>query len=287
MNEYAFQFAVLRYIHDTVTQEFINVGVVVYSREAYYIRARVSQRYSRLSKAFQGINGEYYRHLVSHIERVFGRMHHKFQSQQQLEQLDDFPPQIEIALQQVLPADDSSLVFGGLGGGLTSDLDVELDRLYERLVGRYIEREELPSRTDKEIWQVYRQEFDKRNVSSHLGPVTISTATYEYKFERAWKNERWHPIEAISFDLVHETSIRDKATQWIGRTITLADSDEMDTLYLLLGAPPQQKAKLREAYENAIHNMRSKISLSHRLIEEDEAASFSEELAQMIGNHQP
>ncbi len=45
MNEVPFQFAVLRYIHDPATQEFLNVGIVVYSKEARYIRAQVSSRY--------------------------------------------------------------------------------------------------------------------------------------------------------------------------------------------------------------------------------------------------
>jgi hypothetical protein len=287
MNEYPFQFAVLRYIHDTLTQEFINVGVVVYSKESRYIKTRVSQRYSRISKAFQGINGQYYRRLVGHVERSFSRMHHHYQSEQ-LEQLDDFPPQIEIALQQVLPPDDSSLVFGGIGGGLTDDLDAELDRLYCRLVERYIEREELPSREDKEVWQFYRQELEKHDIPSHLRPVTITTPNYEYEFEHAWKNERWHPIEALSFDLVHPTSIREKGTQWIGRAISLADSDELGTLYLLLGGPPRYKTGLRNAYEKALQNMRGKMLVSqlhYRLIEEDDAPAFSEELAQMINGH--
>lgn len=282
--EYAFQFAILRYIHDTVTQEFINVGVVVYSRGQRYIKARVSQRYRRISDAFQGINGDFYRHIVSYVERSFMRLHQEFQNQK-LDGLDDFPAQIEIALQQVLPPDDSSLRFGGIGGGITDDLDVELDRLYERLVERYIEAPERPSREDNDVWRVYREEFDKQQIGFHLKPVTIVTPTYEYTFDHAWKNERWHPVEPVSFDLLHESSIREKATHWIGRALTLADSDDMGTLYLLLGSPPQANRRLYDAYEKAMINLQEKIPLPHRLVEEGEAGEFSEELAGMIENH--
>ena len=133
MNEYAFQFAVLRYIHDPVTQEFLNVGVVVYSREARYLRASVSTRYSRLSDTFQGINGDHYRRLMSYIERRLVRMHNEFQ---QPELFEGLPSQIETVLHQILLPDDSSLAFGGYGGGLTDDLEAELTRLFGRLVER-------------------------------------------------------------------------------------------------------------------------------------------------------
>ena len=282
MSEYAFQFAVLRYTHDPVTQEFLNVGVVVYSREARYVKASISSRYSRLSDTFQGINGEHYRRVTSYIERRIAEMHRQVAPPQLF---DDLPSQIEMILAQVLPADDSSLAFGGYGGGLTNDLDAELARLYGRLVERYIEAEEYPSRTDKEVWHVYRQEFDKYDIPLHLRPVKIHTPTYHYEFDYAWKNERWHPIEAISLDLMRERSILDKANQWIGRTTMLSDSDQIGTLYMLLGAPRQQD--LKQAYEKAVHNMGAKIPLHTRFVEEKDARAFSGELAKMINGHEP
>jgi len=282
MNEYAFQFAVLRYVHDPVTQEFINVGIVIYSREARYVKASASTRYSRLSHTFKRINGDHYRRAVGYIERRFAQTHSQFQ---QLKLFDDLPPQIEIVLEQVLPADDSSLVFGGFGGGLTSDLDAELARLYERLVERYMEREEYPYRTDDEVWQVYRREFDKRHITLHLSPAMIRTPRYHYEFQHAWKNERWYPIEPVSLDLVQERSILNKADRWIGRAANLADSHQIAKLYLLLGAP--RRDEMQEAYENAVANLTDKMTLPHEIIEENDAFAFSERLAEMIENHQP
>jgi hypothetical protein len=280
MNEFAFQFAVLRYIHDPVTEEFLNVGVVIYSKEARYLKSLVSMRYSRLSDAFQEINGEHYRRVVGYIERQLAKMHNQFQ---QLELFDEPPAQIEMILHQVLPPDDASLVFGSYGGGLTTDLDAQLYRLYERLVEKYMEREDIPSRTDKEVWQIYRKELDRHNITIHLSPVTIRTPTYHYEFEYAWKNELWNPIEPVSFDLMHEGSILEKANRWIGRATMLEDSGEIDTLYMLLGAP--RRGELQEAYEKATWNMRNKIPLQLKLIEESAAPEFSANLAKIINDH--
>jgi hypothetical protein len=282
MNEFAFQFAVLRYIHDPATEEFLNVGVVVYSREARYLRAVVNMRYSRLSDAFQEINGDHYRRVVHYIERCLAERHYRLQ---QLELFDELPAQIETILGQVLPAIDSSLVFGGYGGGITADLEAELNRLYKRLVERYTEREQDYSRTDQQVWQIYSQEFDKHNITPQLAPVTIRTPTYHYEFEHAWKNGRWQPLEPISFDLLHERSILEKANRWIGRATMLADSEEIGTLHMLLGSP--HRRELQPAYQKALRNLKAKLpaQLKVEMIEEEEAAGFSARLGERMGGH--
>lgn len=128
---FPFQYAILRYIHDPVTQEFLNVGIVLYSKEARYLKARMSTKFSRLSKTFPEINGDHYRRVTNYIQQTLSRTSEGL-SQPNL--FDDLPAKIETILHQVLSPDDSSLIFSGYGGGLTANLDAELDRLYQRLV---------------------------------------------------------------------------------------------------------------------------------------------------------
>lgn len=283
MTEHPFQYSVLRYIHDPMTEEFINVGVVLYSKEARYIKSKISPRYSRLSSAFsKEVNGKYYHRVVRHLERAFERLQIRYRKGDLFER--DLPDQIEVILADILPPTDASLVFGGYGGGLVADLDNELNRLYDRLVERYVERRD-KGRYDEEIWQVYRPELIKRNVISHLSSVTISVPTYSYSFEYAWLNECWHPIETVSFDLVRAKSILDKANKWLGRGKMLSQSDRMGTLHLLLGAPTQATPEIQKAYEGARHNLQENMEPHHEIVEEDEAAEFSERLAEKIGAH--
>lgn len=282
MNENSFHYAVLRYVHDPATEEFINVGIVVYSAEARYIKARISTRYSRLSCTFQSINGEHYRRITTYIERSIAQRHINFQ---QPSLWDALPEQLVSLLNQILPPDDASLVFAGYGSGLTSDLDAELDYLYDRLVERYTERPEAPSRNDQQVWQVYSQEFDRTLVTLHLSPVKIATPTYHYTFDYAWKNQRWHPVEPVSLDLGSERAIQDKVARWIGRTAMLENATELGTLYMLLGAP--RRHELHRAYGDAVQNLKSKAHLPVELVEEEQAAAFSQELASLIESHQP
>ena len=65
----AYEFSVLRYTYDPLTQEFINVGVVVHSPNARFLKARVNTNYGRASKVFRRIDGARY-HLFSAIYKM-------------------------------------------------------------------------------------------------------------------------------------------------------------------------------------------------------------------------
>jgi hypothetical protein len=282
MSDFPFQYAVLRYIHDPMTQEFLNIGVVVYSREARYLNALISSRYGRVSQTFDTIDSLNYRRMINSVRY---RIEWLGQQIAQPTFFDDYPQQIETLLNQVvLTPDDSSLLFGGVGGGLAQDLDDELNRLYMRLVSLYVETTERESRTDEQVWSSYSKSFAKHNILSHLSPATITTPTVNFDFRHVYKNEKYHPIEVVSFDLVHAYSIDNKASRWIGNALVLADSDEVGTLYLLLGAPSD--VRLRRHYEYAIQNLETKITKpTTRVVREENIEEFSEEFAEIIRSH--
>lgn len=285
MSEVPFQFAVLRYIHDPATEEFINVGVAVYSREERFLKAKISQKYQRLSDTFlsANVNGSYYRRIANSLENAILRLHRRYQNELALEEL---PAQIESVLAQVLTPDNSSLVFGRFGGGVTDNLTEELIYLYQRLVERYTEAEDTPSRDEEEIWRVYREEFDRLDVTRRLEMgVTLRSPRYDqnYEFRSAWRNERLHPLEPVSFDLVRPGSIREKANKWVGRSIALEGNEEIGTLYMLVGAP--RRAELRHTYEQALLYLKNEMRLDCEIVEERDAPEFSEKLAKMMSQH--
>jgi len=214
-----YQFAILRYIHDPLTEEFLNVGVVLYAKHDCYLKVKISSRYTRLSNAFvSNINGAYYRRLVTHISSQILQLQKELKSSaERLVTPHQWPTQIEFLLTQVLPKDDSSLVFGGYGGGLTINLDNELAYLYARLVEKYQDKKEFERRNDNDVWDmVYKPHFIERQILPHLEPVILKTPTYQQEFRYAWQNARYHPLETVSFDMVHAHSIRRKTARWIG-----------------------------------------------------------------------
>ena len=279
MKQYLYRYAVLRFIPDTLTQEFVNIGVVVFSYTASYFKASLNNRYGRISNLFHGIDGNHYRRVIHSIEHSIEKIQ---QSWQQGKLFTTVPEDFSELLNQVLPPDDSSLSFMITGGGIAEELDQELAELYSRLVTKYETKADDERRNDAQVWRIFEHEFQKYEILTKLNPVRITTSTFEYEFRHAWKNERWHPVEAVSLDLVHPASIASKATKWIGNAISLKDSGDLGTLYLLLGKP--QDSDLIDSYRKAVLNLRSHTP-NVRIIEEDKAREFSEEFAAEIASH--
>lgn len=278
-NQYSF--SVFRYVHDVVTQEFVNVGVVVYSPQARFVSAIFSQKYYRLSKMFGTIDGSHYRHMAAFIEAKILEFGDRIREDLPLEKS---PESIDAFLQKIQPQDDSSLQFSKSGSGVTNDLPATLEKLYQRYVEQYDVRGPRPTRSNDDVWRVYRSPLETRQVLKYFRPKVIAAKDYSQEFEYAWKNQVWHALQPVSFDLAERESILDKATSWLGRAESLRDSGEKFKLYFLTGRP--RNPKLAKAYvtaENIVH----KTNVKHDFIREEDAEDFAESLKKDIERHSP
>jgi len=274
-----YSFVVLRYAHDVVSGEFVNVGVALYAPEVKYIDCLCNTRYGRLTRMFITVDGDYFRGLVKYIEARFEEMGDKLRSELPLH---GTPKNIAEIAKSILPPDDSSLQWSEAGGGITDDPAKTLEELYVRFVERYEERQQRPRREDGDVWRVFKRELETRHVLSHLKTKRIVAQNYEYEFQHAWKNQKWHLYEPVSFDLIEPDSLLDKANRWLGRAMTLNDSSEPFKLHLLLGEPALDS--LRSAYTKA-ENILNKIPVEKEFVRERDAQEFSETLASEIAVH--
>jgi hypothetical protein len=267
-----YSFSVLRYVHDPVTQEFVNIGVALFSPEGRYFRAICTTSYGRITHVFQRIDGPRFRQLSHHVQQRICAAGEEYEAGL----LFEAGHPIEYALAKVLPPDDSAIQFSKAGVGLSEDLDRTLQELYQRHVERYAASADAPRRTDEEVWRVFREPLDRIHLTPHLKAKRIVASDFEYEFQHAWKNQRWHVYEAVSFDLVEGASITNKANRWLGQATSLLDSTEPFHLHLLLGEP--QDERLRATFVKA-QNILNKIPGRKELIRESEAEVFALELA--------
>jgi DUF3037 family protein len=268
----SYSFSILRYVHDALTQEFINVGVALYSSEARFLRALCNSNYGRITRTFDRIDGERYRQLTHYIEDQVNRIGRDLPSEL------PFDPglAIETLLARVLPRDDSSFQFSPAGVGLSSNLEGSLGELFDRYVEQYSKVGEADRRSDEEVWRVFREPLDRRHLTAQLRPKMITAPNYEYEFQHAWKNQSWHVCEPISFDLLEAASILDKANRWVGRAISLSESNEDFQIHVLLGEP--QDSGLQSAFTKA-QNILNKMPEKKEFIKESEAEGFAAQLA--------
>lgn len=278
----AFQYSLLRYTHDIVTGEYLNVGLVVYSKQYRYFKAQLSAKYRRITSCFPGADGDFYKRYINHFQVKLDQFGLSLSSNQ-IKMFEDLPDQLNILLAMLLPLDDSAIQFGEVQSGIATDLDDAFSQLNYRLVERYIDDNERDTRADEQVWTVYSKPLRLLNVLDYLKPKKIKISHDEIEFERAWKNGNWNIIQPLSFDLANPTYIRKKARTWLGTNILLDQSDEMSSMYYLLGRPQNDEPKLQQAYLDA-----KDILLTHhyqysvKLVEEHQAETFAEQIKPQI-----
>ncbi len=275
-----YTFCVLRYVHDVVSGEFVNVGVALYAPTAKFLGAACSSTYGRVSSFFGGIESDQFKLLMRHIQAGIEELGERLRSELPFEQV---PTDARGWVDRILPPDDSSLQFSEARGGLTSDPQAALEDLYTRFVERYARREQRPTRTDEDVLRTFRQPLATRHLLNRIGPKRIAGRDYEHEFPIAWKNGLWHASEAVSFDLQNAGDLLEKANRWLGRGVNLSESEEKFKLYLLLGGPHDEK--LRASFVRA-KNILHKMPCEHEFVSEGDADEFAALIEQELREHE-
>lgn len=139
-----YQYQVVRYTHDRVTGEFVNVGVVLYVPEDRFLKTLVTNRYARVSNFFPPASGlalvQSLRQFRREVERV-ARQH---------DELFAMPPSLETITNGILPPDESALSLTPMAWGIDVDPKLALDDLYHRLVEKYITVDATTAQTEEE-----------------------------------------------------------------------------------------------------------------------------------------
>ncbi|HWQ90491.1 MAG TPA: DUF3037 domain-containing protein, partial [Clostridia bacterium] len=255
----AYSYVTLRYVHDVVTGEFVNVGVVLYAPAERYLEARFTASYERLNAVFVKIDHTHYRNLIRYLSNRFVEL-----AAEVRESLNLGPVQgIEELVRRVLPQDDSSLQWSAMGGGFSENPAETVGQLYARLVERYTRSGEVASRNDEDIAKPFRARLQQ--AAEKLHAKRIVARDYAYDFQYAWENSIWHLFEPVSFDLIDPGSIVEKANRWLGRGVALSDTQERFKIHFLLGEPRQPGTE--KAFENARHLL-EKIPAQKELVSE-------------------
>lgn len=274
-----YTFSVVRYIHDVVSGEFVNVGIVVASPEARFIQAKCTHKYERLSHLFNGIDGVHFRFLMSHVETTVASVARQFEHELRFEQS---PVTVAQILEAHFATDSSSLQFSSVGGGLTDDPKRTLEQLFERYVEKYNAHRQSRGRNDAAIWDIFKEALKRVGVLSRLKSRTIAAPDFEYHFKHCYVNGAERAMEPVSFDYADPSYIFDKANNWLGRLVILAESNQELCIIFLIGKP--QDPNMWEVFEKA-KNILDKAPFNHELVTEDERDAFASKVKSQIEEH--
>ena len=269
-----YSFCFLRYVHEPLSGEFANVGVLLWAPQSRFLKFKASKKYQRLSHFFHGFQQQDHRHLIARIDTQFQKLAAEFSGPQESFPFPEPPESARELALKVIPHDDAALQWSLSGGGLTDSPAAELDALFHEAVARHYDSVEDARRDDAVIYrEIYSRAFESPQVKPHVSSHEITAPLATHLFPQAWKNGVWNVYQPLSFDLKQGETIRNKAYRWESLTRFLADSPERPRIHLLLGEPSGDQ---RKDYAKAKDVLRS--SRVVELVEENEASDFAREL---------
>lgn len=275
-----FTYRVLRYVHDPVAGETLNVGIILFAPGVPYLGVVVDTHYERLSKTFSGFNGENFRQILRRLDVAVNRFR---QTHLDVLPLAERPETVDQIAKKIWPDEGLSFTMGSTLAGVTEENpEEELCDIFDRLVLSQYPRDEKQARTDDDVWNVYKRPLAERALTPMLGPKGISTRDLQITFDYAFRNDNWHVLQPISLDVVRPESMQRKAALWLGNCTELKDSQDLGSVYLLLGGPQLRAHK--SAYEKA-KNILNKIPVKHEIVEEREAEQFADHLRTVMRRH--
>lgn len=225
------------------------------------------------------MNAEHFKALMRHIQNSFEESGERLSSELQFAS----PSGVISIAQSVLPKDDSSLQWSPSGSGRTDDPAQALEKLFNRMVMRYEDKQASSNRTDDDVWRHFKKDLEGQRILQYFQPKIISVQDDEIEFQHSWKNGKWHCLEPISFDMATADNIREKAHRWMGQLASVQGATDRFKVYLLIGAPQQES--LQPAFLRAM-SMLKRIPGENEIVLEKDALDLAARIAGEVAEHE-
>ncbi len=232
-----YQYQIIRYMHDHFTGEYVNVGVVVYSKAERFLACKITSRYHRITHMFPDANGKWIMKVLNNFNYRVNKL------SKELSELFTPPDQLEQVTASIWVKDDSALRLTVPAAAIDISLEAALEDLFSSQVEKYmLGKNQKDSLLDEDVWRMkYKQYFDKYGIDKRLSEHTVKIPKDTISFDKSWKNEIWHCYEPLSFVLQERDSVRHKVYTWAGKLKGLQQSDEPLHLMLLTSLSEQHK----------------------------------------------
>jgi len=273
-----YSYVVLRYVHDVLTGEFVNVGLVMAVPGQAMLLTRSRKTFGRIKNVFPDLDSDAYKAAIAAVERSFRDIKRNTSNEDLLQRDRTAYDFARIAV----PLDDSALQWSPVGSGLTADPRATFEQLYRRLITRY-DRSSIRHRTDDDVWRLVATQLKENEVPVDLQPKRVEGRTDSVEFRHAWRNGKWHVYEPVSFDLADADNIKDKARRWLGHLTAVRDGVQEDLqVHFIVGRP--QMNTLLPAYMKALDIIRH-VPFDNQVFEDNEIDKVVSKIEDEVRQH--
>lgn len=267
-----YEFALIRYMHDILTGEFINVGLSIVAPSINYTNIKCKTTSRRIKKTFPDVNSSQLKKQLKHIENIFEKNSSKNLSLINSENL-------EKLMLNILPHDDSSIQWEVVGSGISLNIEKTFNELFDKYIMKYEEKNIYDNKTDDDVWRIFKKDLQNRKILPLVKPYTITTNDDELNFKHTLKNGSLHCLEALSFDLTTPEGIKEKARSWLGKVTSIAKSNESFEIYYMVSSPSDKK--LQHAFDNALSILK-KSEIPVHIYMENESIKLADKLSDKL-----
>lgn len=288
MSSETYACSVLRYIHDPMTGEFVNVGLVLTMSNRAYADGLFRNHTQRITQFFPDVKRSHLSRTLKALRAATKQSRKLFQQPLIESEEEGAGPNYECKrvmqfARGILVEDDSALQWSEPFTGVTSAPAETLKRLYDRLVVRYDIKKSHQQRTDDQVWRVFSKELEARDLADRLQEHVVKSKLESVPFKHALKNGKWHLLEPVSFDLLSPESITDKAKRILGQMLLLNQAGDDFKLHFLVGEPSDDG--VRDAYQMAM-NILEEVPVAKKIYSDSRVDEFVAEINRIAASTQ-
>lgn len=277
----SFEAVTIRYA-ETQTNEFLNMGLVLFSPGAAYAGCRWAQGLARITQAFPSADPVALRRLQRAVDDVVTEW-----SAQQVELALAPLEKVQQLLSRAFQHDDATVQLSPVISGVTSNAERTLNELFDLYVGKQADAASgRRTRTDEDVWKAFGARLEA-SVVSRLQPRTVVGHHLKVDFERSWQNGVLNVLQPLSFDHNSSDTIQTKAAKWVGQVKGLVDSLGDAQVHFLVGLPgPDAGADIRSAANDAFAFMAETLKQEARVVTEADQDRLAEKIRKDLA-HEP
>jgi hypothetical protein len=271
-----YSYILLKYVHDVVREESVNVGLLVVCPEEKFIRLAVRESLADLKVLFTGFSPSNLKRYLKDVSHAFDLYQKEISNQFSFNE-----EEIRSIAHKVLAPDHSALRWHGNRSGITKDVS----ETFRQLRGRLIDppkNSAFERKNDVDVWKKFSPVLKEAKVWDLLEPRQFKIAGFKEKYEHTFKNGKIHCLVPMSLDYSSDAEMLDRIRKEKGR-MQLVQEGKRDDLafYFLLGRPT--KRELIKDFED-VRKLLEK-SKNTTVISEDEPNHLLKRLQPIVAAH--
>jgi len=274
------KYSVLQYKHSQLLNEAVNVALLVYFPADERIEF-VLGNVNRIKALYPEFSPSFFQKFIKIIQSRVELLQAK--TANEISSFDDF------IHRNILASDATVLQFSKTSSAAIANLSFE--NIVEDYANLFLPDRNadkgLPIRHNEQylVNKLKKSFFANKDVQRKVR--TENSFEYNglnFKFDLGWQNGSFNLIKTLSFDLLDESSIQNKAVTQFGNLTLLKNKAEDENLRFDLIVSKPQAPRLYKAYDKAL-DVLEQIKVPKKVIEEKQISVYTEEAAHYLLNN--